>query len=382
MGKLDNKKASEVFSQTMVTLSVVCIAASIVVFTLFTPILSVLRADGELSVYFNGYYKIMLFTYPLMVVSTILGMFIRTDGYPQVCMIVNIIGCILNAVLDYIFVGVLCMGVEGSAVNSVINKAIDFIFDNIDNDITVDDVARHCSYSKYHLMRMFKEHTNEALYQFIKRTRIERSAWKLKVERDKSTSEIGVDYGYSSSNYATAFKKHLNDTPANFRNISEQLAEQCSFSHCISMDDLEKTENLITVEELDDFFVLYERKKGNYNNLPEEWCAFINKYQHLSSADTLYLESTIDDPSITDENCCMYEMCQTISPNHPALKDNPHIMTHTFAGGKYAVYHFKGYPQMLYMVYQGVFCRWLSKTGNRIDERPVFDIYRKVEENG
>ena len=93
--------------------------------------------------------------------------------------------------------------------NSVINKAIDFIFDNIDNEITVDDVARHCSYSKYHLMRMFKEHTDEALYQFIKRTRIERSAWRLKVEKDKSITEIGVDYGYSSSNFATAFKRHL-----------------------------------------------------------------------------------------------------------------------------------------------------------------------------
>lgn len=98
--------------------------------------------------------------------------------------------------------------------NSVINKAIDFIFDNIDNEITVDDVARHCSYSKYHLMRMFKEHTDEALYQFIKRTRIERSAWRLKVEKDKSITEIGIDYGYSSSNFATAFKRHLNITPA------------------------------------------------------------------------------------------------------------------------------------------------------------------------
>ena len=71
-----------------------------------------------------------------------------------------------------------------------------------------------------------------------------------------------------------------------------------------------------------------------------------------------------------------------LRPFTPALKDNPNILTHTFAGGKYAVYHFKGYPQMLYMVYQGVFCRWLSKTGNHIDARPVFDIYRKVEENG
>lgn len=331
----------------MITSAVYCIATSVIIFVLFTPIMSVLRAYGELSVYFSGYYKIMLFTYPLMVVGTILGMFIRTDGKPQVCMLVGIIGCILNAVLDYVFVGALRMGVEGSAIASlivqaitvavqfvyfmkpersihftrfgfdksvnketlingssefigemasaismfafnyvlmkyvgsqgvaaftilgfaiygfsmiaigfgqgltplvsicwganeqknamelrsitnkilliigllfavafsvfgnsnatmfgcsdvvvnmvasvfriyaatflvmgfdVINKAIDFIFDNIDNEITVDDVARHCSYSKYHLMRMFKEHTDEALYQFIKRTRIERSA--------------------------------------------------------------------------------------------------------------------------------------------------------------------------------------------------------------
>jgi AraC family transcriptional regulator len=50
----------------------------------------------------------------------------------------------------------------------VINKAITYIFDHIDDDITVDDVARHCAYSRYHLTRMFKEDTDEALYQFIK----------------------------------------------------------------------------------------------------------------------------------------------------------------------------------------------------------------------
>lgn len=32
----------------------------------------------------------MLFTYPLMVVGTVLGMFIRTDGKPQVCMLASI----------------------------------------------------------------------------------------------------------------------------------------------------------------------------------------------------------------------------------------------------------------------------------------------------
>ena len=111
-------------------------------------------------------------------------------------------------------------------------------------------------------------------------------------------------------------------------------------------------------------------------------CDFIEKYRYLATKDTLYIDCTIDDPSITDEDGCMYELCQTVIPNHPALKAHPEIMCHDFEGGKYAVYHFKGVPQLLFMVYQEIFCRWLSKTGNEIDERPIIDIYRKIEEDG
>lgn len=266
--------------------------------------------------------------------------------------------------------------------SAVINKAINYIFEHIEEDITVDDVAKHCCYSKYHLMRMFKENTDEALYQFIKRVRLERSAWRLKVEKEKSITEIGVNYGYSSSNFATAFKKHLNISPADFRKKSEQMVRQSSFSHGISIEDLENSEDLITIEQLPDYHVIYERKKGNYHDLSDEWCRFIKKYEHLTTNDTLYIESTIDDPTITDEDRCMYELCQTISPDHPALKDDNGLLTHTFEGGKYAVYHFKGFPQFMFMVYQEVFCRWLSKTGNQLDERPIFDIYRNVREDG
>lgn len=266
--------------------------------------------------------------------------------------------------------------------DAAINQAVNFIFEHLDEEITVDDVARHCGYSRYHLMRMFKERTDEAIYQFMKRIRLERSAWRLKVEKEKSITEIGENYGYSSSNFATAFKKHLNMSPIDYRKKSEQLVQQSSFSHGISLDELERTENLLTVEWLDSFLVVYERKKGNYHDMSKEWCAFIKKYEKLASSDTLYVDCTIDDPSITDENSCMYELCQTISPDHPALKENTGIFTHRFEGGKYAVYHFKGFPQFLFMVYQEVFCRWLSRTGNQIDERPIFDIYRDVRSDG
>ena len=271
---------------------------------------------------------------------------------------------------------------QGAIRSAVINRAISYIFDNLDEDITVEDVARHCAYSKYHLTRMFKEDMDEALYQFIKRIRLERSAWRLKVEKEKSITEIGGEYGYSSSNFATAFKKHLKLSPADFRKTSEQMVEESSFSHGITMDELDDAEKKITIEYLDSFTVIYERKRGNYHNLPEEWCKFIEKYREFASKDTLYIECTIDDPSITDENNCMYELCQTISPSHPALQKNPEILTHDFTGGKYAIYHFEGFPQFLFMVYQEIFCRWLSRTGNCLDERPILDIYREVREDG
>ncbi|MGN1234871.1 MAG: GyrI-like domain-containing protein, partial [Christensenellaceae bacterium] len=75
-------------------------------------------------------------------------------------------------------------------------------------------------------------------------------------------------------------------------------------------------------------------------------------------------------------------LCQTISPDHPALKEDNGLLTHLFEGGKYAVCHFKGFPYFLFMVYQEVFCRWLSRTGNQLDKRPIFDIYRNVREDG
>lgn len=267
--------------------------------------------------------------------------------------------------------------------NEVINKAITYIFEHLDEDITVDDVAKHCAYSKYYLMRMFREDTDEALYQFIKRIRLEQSALRLKMDKDTSITEIGADVGYSSSNFSTAFKKHLNLSPADFRKSSEEIVERSAFFHGVSLNAAEENEGLISIEKLDELFVIYERRKGNYHHMDYEWCNFIKKYEHLAADDTLYLDCTIDDPSITDENGCMYELCQTVSPDHPALKDHPEILLHKFEGGKYGVYHFKGYPRFLFMVYQEVFCRWLSRTGNRLEvNRPILDIYRNVEKDG
>lgn len=123
LGAKNKHKASEVLSQTVITSVTICIVISLVVLLLFAPILKVLGADEGLSLYFKQYYKIMLFTYPLMVVSTILGMFIRIDGKPQICMMVSIVCAVFNVILDYIFMDKFKLGVKGSAMASLAVQA-------------------------------------------------------------------------------------------------------------------------------------------------------------------------------------------------------------------------------------------------------------------
>lgn len=120
LGAKDRQKASEVFSQTIATAAMVCILLSLAVWLLFSPIITVLKAEGDLSLYFTQYYRMMLMGYPLMVLSTILSMFVRLDGKPEICMMVSIASCMLNMLFDYIFMGIFLFGITGSAIASLI----------------------------------------------------------------------------------------------------------------------------------------------------------------------------------------------------------------------------------------------------------------------
>lgn len=281
--------------------------------------------------------------------------------------------------------------------NQVVNYAIDSIVRNIMSELKVDDVARACGYSPFYLERLFKAETKESIYSFIKRKKVEQSAFDLKVEKERSVSTIGEEYGYSSSNYATLFKKHFGRTPASFRKqIYQDLQDNCFFHEPeLGLWDYEVCSRNISVVQNKEYFVLYERRKGNYHNLAENWHDFLQKYEEFIRPDTIFLEITYDDPSIVADDNCLYDICMTIDREDPRLtlqktaavgitsrmqsETSPNTMT--IPGGKYAVYRYRGYPKLIYKAYQSVFCNWFSETGYRIDHRIGYDIYHTIDED-
>lgn len=259
----------------------------------------------------------------------------------------------------------------------LVNKSIDYIMQHLDEDISIEDVADYCHFSKYYFSRVFKAETGESIYAFIKRLKLEQSALRLKIEKEKSITDIGFDYGYSPSNYSSAFRKCHKISPAQFR----KEIDISSVVHPIFTDKFTKFKlfedynKQIIIKELKDFLVIYERHIGNYIELSEKWCEFIEKYKDYYKEDTLLIERTYDDPSITRVDQCLYDLCMTVD------KDCDLDNVTKIQGGKYAVYRFDGLIQEIFFSFQGIFNVWIPNSGYHIDERYGFEIYRNIDKN-
>lgn len=259
--------------------------------------------------------------------------------------------------------------------NEVISRAIDYILAHIGEPIQVDEIAAYCHFSKHHLSRLFKAETGEGIYEFVKRLKIEQSAFRLKVEPDRSITTISGSYGYSSSNYSTAFKQHYDVSPVHFRRtILERSRTNPIFNNTLpDWESFADCQRKITIEQLPDYYVVYDRHKGSYKSLSEHWCEFLEKHKAYRTEETLLMECTYDDPVITDTDSCLYDLYMTVP------EDAPLSPTCYLKGGKFAIYHFKGRVDQIYHGIQVMFNVWLPQSGCILDERYGFEIYRKVD---
>ncbi len=260
--------------------------------------------------------------------------------------------------------------------NEVVNQAIDYILRHIEEEISLETVAKACHLSKYYFCRTFKAETGEGVYEFIRRVRLEQSAFRLKTERQRSITAISADYGYSSSNYSSAFKGHYHVTPVVFRKNSRKKTMEHPFFHQESWqaESFEECNKKMVLKELPDCYVIYERGFGSYEYLSRSWKGFLEKYREYLTENTRFFERTYDDPAVTQKKNCLYDICMSVK------RDCSLENTTTIQGGRYMAYSYKGHIKDIYKAYQTIFLEWLPRVSYELDSsRSLFDLYHQVE---
>ncbi|MBN2091838.1 helix-turn-helix transcriptional regulator, partial [candidate division KSB1 bacterium] len=99
----------------------------------------------------------------------------------------------------------------------IILKSVQFIEDNLKEEINVLDMANSVYYSLYHFIRLFQSVTGYSPRTYLQQRRLSEGLKELK-NTDKKIIEIAFDYQFNShESFSRAFKKQFGINPKQIR---------------------------------------------------------------------------------------------------------------------------------------------------------------------
>lgn len=100
---------------------------------------------------------------------------------------------------------------------STLERAKDYIADNFENDITLNEIAGHCHVSPFHFSRIFRSFNSSSPYQYLMNTRLKNAELLLR-STGLSVTEICFASGFNNlERFSAAFKKKYFSSPRSFR---------------------------------------------------------------------------------------------------------------------------------------------------------------------
>lgn len=103
------------------------------------------------------------------------------------------------------------------SVNQAILRVVEEMHERLDQELTIDDMARIAMFSKFHFTRIFRLTTGTSPRRFLSALRIQ-EAKNLLVSTDMSVVDVSSRVGYSSvGTFSTRFKTCVGVSPSMYR---------------------------------------------------------------------------------------------------------------------------------------------------------------------
>ncbi len=101
---------------------------------------------------------------------------------------------------------------------TTIKKSIQYIEENLNEEISLKVIAKRVHFSEFHFHRLFKSITGSTVMEYVRKKRLEKAAEILSETSEKIT-DIAYKYQYSSEEaFSRAFKKAYGNSPRDYRN--------------------------------------------------------------------------------------------------------------------------------------------------------------------
>jgi len=250
-----------------------------------------------------------------------------------------------------------------------LDRVLSYIYENLDEDLSLDQLAEIACMSRYHWHRVFLAMTGETLSGMVRRMRLTWAANAL-VETEMPLRSIASQVGYQNlSSFSRSFKRAHGLSPKEFRQKGRRKNE-LSF-------DRPKGKNMysVTIKDMSDFRAAGVLHKGPYRKLGGAF----NKLGSILMAKSLMQEVSelfviYHDPpeSKPDEDLRSHVAVKTQSAFPSELKDLEYF---NVDGGQYAVLEHTGPYPTLKSAYDWLYGHWLPNSGMEPRDAPPLEVY-------
>ncbi|MBU2985182.1 AraC family transcriptional regulator [Saccharophagus degradans] len=278
-----------------------------------------------------------------------------------------------------------------------IERVIQYIEANLDNKISLAEVANVSHFSAYHFHRIFTAIVGETVNDYIVRRRLERAVNLLIFKTELSVTQVALDTGFSSSaNFSKAVKLHFGFTPSEIRNpdkvkdskigkISSKYGKDFKPSdlypsritnEVMNVLNLEDKNMNIEVRELDRQRVCTLASQRGYEPeaIYEAWDKLIDWASNngIKQDEQRRFAFAFDNPTVTPVDKCRYTASVVIGEN---IQVKQPFSLSEIPKGKYAVLYFKGSPEETIKAQLSIYTDWLPDSGFEPDNFPMLERY-------
>lgn len=254
-------------------------------------------------------------------------------------------------------------------------KVLIYIEANIDEELTMEGLAKLACYSPFHFHRVFQAIVGETIHQYVKRLRIQRAAGKLR-HTNQPITEIALDTCYDTpSAFTKAFKQFMGASPKRYRALYAAVNTMTKKINELPMIKPDKVE-----KNLPDLNLLFVRRSGTYIQSPEDAWQVMRSFiieNNLDRSKIRYFGIAHDKPDVTSEDKLRYDAA-ILAPQ--GIKEKGEIGRQVLKGGRYAIFTYHGSYDGLEEVFNNIFLKWLPDSRESFDEtRPCFCEYFNME---
>ncbi|WP_268847548.1 AraC family transcriptional regulator [Flavobacterium aestivum] len=274
-----------------------------------------------------------------------------------------------------------------------INKSIDYIKENLNEELSLEKMASLSSFSKFHYHRIFKSVTGITLNEFIKNAKIEKALFFLMNNPSKTINEISIDCGFLSiSSFSRSFREAKGVTPTEWRKSFEssnigitdsnigQMQDKIQDYLALKLNNLKNSKMSETmkldfeIKKLEEFNVIYIRNLNIHRHDSETFGKMFEKLFSWAAPRNLINFPETKALTVYRSNANISGMLQAdacLSVPDKIVGEGL-IGNTTISGGLYAIFHKEAPMSECFKTWNYIYEIWFEENGYQPDNRNFF----------